>query len=59
VKNHINRIFRSLGAGSRVEAVLIWQRQQRDAAIRRGAPSPAPVPAGEWRQAHEGTRVPR
>ncbi|MDH6119090.1 DNA-binding CsgD family transcriptional regulator [Kitasatospora sp. GAS204A] len=29
VKNHINRIFRSLGAGSRVEAVLIWQRHQR------------------------------
>jgi DNA-binding CsgD family transcriptional regulator len=30
VKNHINRIFRSLGAGSRVEAVLIWQRRPRD-----------------------------
>ena len=59
VKNHINRIFRSLGAGSRVEAVLIWQRQQRDAAIRRGAPGPAPVPAGEWHRAHEGTRAPR
>ncbi|MFJ2633725.1 response regulator transcription factor [Streptomyces sp. NPDC087422] len=29
VKNHINRIFRSLGAESRVEAVLIWQRGQR------------------------------
>lgn len=29
MKNHINRIFRSLGAGSRVEAVLIWQRHQR------------------------------
>ncbi|MCW2559636.1 MAG: LuxR family transcriptional regulator [Mycobacterium sp.] len=41
VKNHINRIFRSLGAGSRVEAVLIWQRHQRDAANRSGAPNPA------------------
>jgi DNA-binding CsgD family transcriptional regulator len=29
VKNHINRIFRQLGAGSRVEAVLIWQRRQQ------------------------------
>ncbi|MBF9069553.1 helix-turn-helix transcriptional regulator [Streptacidiphilus sp. NEAU-YB345] len=28
VKNHINRIFRTLGADSRVEAVLIWQAQQ-------------------------------
>ncbi|MEZ0090219.1 response regulator transcription factor [Streptacidiphilus sp. EB129] len=37
VKNHINRIFRTLGAGSRVEAVLIWQRQQRDGAPRRDA----------------------
>jgi len=26
VKNHVNRIFTKLGAGSRVEAVLIWQR---------------------------------
>lgn len=25
VKNHINRIFRTLGAANRVEAVLIWQ----------------------------------
>jgi DNA-binding NarL/FixJ family response regulator len=31
VKNHINRIFRSLGASSRVEAVLIWQRHRRTA----------------------------
>jgi DNA-binding NarL/FixJ family response regulator len=44
VKNHINRIFRSLGAGSRVEAVLIWQRRQRDGAIRRGAPTPPSFP---------------
>lgn len=29
VKNHINRIFKSLGAGSRVEAVLIWQQLHR------------------------------
>lgn len=46
VKNHINRIFRSLGAGSRVEAVLIWQRhqrQQRSAATRRGGPVAAAV----------------
>lgn len=26
VKNHVNRIFNKLGARSRVEAVLIWQR---------------------------------
>jgi DNA-binding CsgD family transcriptional regulator len=26
VKNHVNRIFTKLGARSRVEAVLIWQR---------------------------------
>lgn len=26
VKNHVNRIFTKLGASSRVEAVLIWQR---------------------------------
>jgi DNA-binding CsgD family transcriptional regulator len=25
VKNHVNRIFAKLGAGTRVEAVLIWQ----------------------------------
>ncbi|MEW2518425.1 helix-turn-helix transcriptional regulator [Actinacidiphila alni] len=45
VKNHINRIFRTLGAGSRVEAVLIWQRGRRDDTARYGAglPSPAPV----------------
>ncbi|MCB5907523.1 helix-turn-helix transcriptional regulator [Streptomyces sp. SF28] len=30
VKNHINRIFRQLGANSRVEAVLLWQRDQRN-----------------------------
>jgi len=29
VKNHINRIFRSLGAANRVEAVLIWQRTRQ------------------------------
>lgn len=28
VKNHVNRIFTKLGASSRVEAVLIWQRQR-------------------------------
>ncbi|WP_430789557.1 response regulator transcription factor [Actinoplanes sp. G11-F43] len=28
VKNHVNRIFTKLGAGSRVEAVLIWQRSR-------------------------------
>ncbi len=28
VKNHLNRIFSRLSAGSRVEAVLIWQRSQ-------------------------------
>lgn len=46
VKNHINRIFRSLGAGSRVEAVLIWQRRQRGGATRLGAPSPPPALVG-------------
>jgi DNA-binding CsgD family transcriptional regulator len=43
VKNHINRIFRSLGAGSRVEAVLVWQRRQPGDAIRRGASNPPPA----------------
>jgi DNA-binding NarL/FixJ family response regulator len=28
VKNHINRIFRTLGVDGRVEAVLWWQRHQ-------------------------------
>lgn len=28
VKNHVNRIFAKLGARSRVEAVLIWQRDR-------------------------------
>lgn len=28
VKNHINRIFRSIGASSRVEAVLTWHRHE-------------------------------
>lgn len=46
VKNHINRIFRSLGAASRVEAVLIWQRRQPTAAQRgatgRRGPTPPP-----------------
>ncbi len=32
VKNHVNRIFKALGAGSRIEAVLIWQRRRRDVA---------------------------
>ena len=34
VKNHINRIFRELGVNGRVEAVLLWQRLQADAAAR-------------------------
>ncbi|MDH6136875.1 DNA-binding CsgD family transcriptional regulator [Kitasatospora sp. MAA4] len=58
VKNHINRIFRSLGAGSRVEAVLIWQRQQRDqlgGATRPEAPTPALSPAGDRHPAPAGT----
>lgn len=54
VKNHINRIFRSLEAGSRVEAVLVWQRRRRDGATRRVAPNPAPAPAGGRRPAHKG-----
>jgi DNA-binding CsgD family transcriptional regulator len=40
VKNHINRIFRALGASSRVEAVLIWQRHN-PGATRRDASRPA------------------
>jgi DNA-binding NarL/FixJ family response regulator len=40
VKNHINRIFRVLGAANRVEAVLIWQRHQQSGATGRGAPRP-------------------
>jgi DNA-binding CsgD family transcriptional regulator len=36
VKNHINRIFKSLGACNRVEAVLIWQQHYSDGAMRRG-----------------------
>lgn len=35
VKNHINRIFRVLGAANRVEAVLIWQRHQQSGAAGR------------------------
>jgi DNA-binding NarL/FixJ family response regulator len=31
VKNHINRIFRELGAANRVEAVLLWQRHSEAA----------------------------
>jgi DNA-binding CsgD family transcriptional regulator len=38
VKNHINQIFGRLGARSRVEAVLIWQRGQR------GSAPPSTVP---------------
>ncbi len=44
VKNHINRIFRSLGADSRVEAVLIWQNRQREGTVRRAGRSPAHPP---------------
>ncbi len=66
VKNHINRIFRSLGAGSRVEAVLIWQRHQQSrrhqhnqqdqhsGAIRRDAPNPPPAPALDRHPGHGG-----
>jgi DNA-binding CsgD family transcriptional regulator len=43
VKNHLNRIFRTLGARSRIEAVLIWQ--QRAAVSRHeGPPDPRAVP---------------
>ncbi|MDH6576874.1 helix-turn-helix transcriptional regulator [Kitasatospora sp. MAP5-34] len=54
VKNHINRIFRSLGAGSRVEAVLAWQRHQQNHAIPRGAPSPPLAPALVRHPGHGG-----
>ena len=43
VKNHINRIFRGLGASSRVEAVLIWQRWQQGGDARREAPTQPPT----------------
>ncbi|MFI1096366.1 response regulator transcription factor [Streptomyces sp. NPDC020917] len=42
VKNHLNRIFRTLGARSRIEAVLLWQRH--GAVIRPGGPDPRPAP---------------
>jgi DNA-binding CsgD family transcriptional regulator len=42
VKNHVNRIFKALGADSRVEAVLIWQERQQGAA----AHAPAPPEGG-------------
>ena len=32
VKNHVNHIFAKLGARSRVEAVLMWQGRETDAA---------------------------
>jgi DNA-binding CsgD family transcriptional regulator len=51
VKNHINRIFRLLGARSRVEAVLIWQRHRWDGVTR---PEPA-RPAGIRRPGRGGT----
>lgn len=35
VKNHVNRIFTKLGARSRVEAVLIWQRTRVNSLLRR------------------------
>lgn len=40
VKNHVNRIFRLLGACSRVEAVLIWQRQRPGGVSRPEQPRP-------------------
>ncbi|TSB32819.1 helix-turn-helix transcriptional regulator [Streptomyces benahoarensis] len=43
VKNHLNRIFRELGAGSRIEAVLLWHRDQRNG---RTPADAAPRPAG-------------
>ncbi|MEY9847888.1 helix-turn-helix transcriptional regulator [Streptacidiphilus sp. MAP5-3] len=60
VKNHINRIFRSLGADSRIEAVLIWQAQQRDARAGRvpgsgGAPG---IPGAATPRPPDGLRVP-
>lgn len=41
VKNHVNQIFCKLGASSRVEAVLIWQRRQEGV----GAPVSSRRPA--------------
>lgn len=55
VKNHINRIFRVLGAGNRVEAVLIWQRHQQSGATRRGAPCPPLTLVAGRRPASAGT----
>jgi DNA-binding CsgD family transcriptional regulator len=54
VKNHINRIFRSLGAGSRVEAVLIWQRHQQNGTTRRSAQNPPLAVAGGRHPQHAG-----
>jgi DNA-binding CsgD family transcriptional regulator len=51
VKNHINRIFRLLGARSRVEAVLIWQRHRRNGVTR---PEPR-RPTGFRRPEPQGT----
>lgn len=55
VKNHINRIFRSLGAGNRVEAVLVWQRRQPGDAIRRDASNPPPALVAGRQPEHGGS----
>lgn len=52
IKNHINRIFRLLGARSRVEAVLIWQRYRPGTATQ----PEAPRPMGLRRPDRAGTR---
>ncbi|RAG85925.1 hypothetical protein DN069_09110 [Streptacidiphilus pinicola] len=51
VKNHINRIFRTLGAANRIEAVLIWQSRPHD----RGPGPHARVPSPRGR---DGLRPP-
>jgi DNA-binding CsgD family transcriptional regulator len=42
VKNHINQIFSKLGASSRVEAVLIWQRYREQSYQEQHLQEPGP-----------------
>ncbi|MBM6406058.1 helix-turn-helix transcriptional regulator [Phycicoccus sp. CSK15P-2] len=47
VKNHVNRIFVKLGVTSRVEAVLVWQRDgDRPVVVEAAAPPPLTRRAG-------------
>ncbi|MER7028237.1 LuxR C-terminal-related transcriptional regulator [Streptomyces sp. NPDC000404] len=61
VKNHLNRIFRRLGAGSRIEAVLLWHRDQRHGrtAPRSGGTAHPPSPSAAGPEAASPSRAPR